>query len=150
MSPLLEVLAPVARSRVAALLVALHLIVAVYCLAQTPPLTEARWQDFNLSGDAAPIAGRELGASDQPRMLTVLILLDFPAAMALFLTNIFTARMFSSNLQTWSWINAGFMFVFTGLQWWLVGFALDRIATFIRSRRNGQRAIEQIVGRERR
>ena len=141
MNPLIQALTPLVRSRVAAVLVACHLIFSVYSLAQAPHLTEARWQNFNLSGDAAPIAGREFGATDQPRSLTVLILLDFPSAVALFGVNIFTARLFSANLQTWSWVNAGFMFIFTFVQWWLVGFALELLFIFIR-RNNRERAIE--------
>jgi hypothetical protein len=136
------------RSRVAAALVVLHLLFVIYALAQAPLLTKERWQDFNLSGDAAPIAGREFGAADQPQSLTVLIVLDFPAAMGLFIVNFFTAFLFSSHLETWSWVNAGFMFIFTLVQWWLVGFALERSIRFLLRQRNRQHAIEQIVGRE--
>ena len=136
------------RSRVAAAFVVAHLLFAAYALAQTPALTKERWQDFNLSGDAVPIAGRTFGSGDQPRSLTILILLDFPAAMGLFIVNFLTALLFSANLQTWSWVNAGFMFIFTLVQWWLVGFALEQTVRFLLRRRHRQHAIEQIVGRE--
>ena len=146
MNSLLKALRYVGRSRLAPVLVAVHLTLAIYSLAGKPANVEAFWQDFNASAHAIPIAGRAVAIPNEAPLLKTICWLDLPSLFFLYIVYLFVLFLPSMTITTLSWVTAALLFVFTFVQWWLIGLVIERIFHFISYKHHSPgNAIEQAL-----
>jgi hypothetical protein len=89
--------------------------------------------------------------SNETPLLKTICWLDLPALIILDIASLSLLLVPRMTVQTLSWLSAVFLLIVTFVQWWLIGFFLERGFLFMRKKRSGSGgAIEQIVGRERR
>lgn len=107
-------------SRPGLALVAVHFALVVYSLAAKPADL-----DTDTRAHPIPIAGRAVVIPDEGPLLKTIIWLDLPSLIGLYVLTFFYLPSMSNT--TLSWIVAAVLFVFTFIQWWLIGSFLERI-----------------------
>jgi hypothetical protein len=114
----------------------MHLVLVIYSLAETPPVTPDFGQDFNRDAHAIPIAGHVVRIPEEGPLLKAIFWLDFPSLCVFYIFSVFLSILFPlMNIQRLSWLNAAFLFAIAFVQWWLVGLSLEEVIRFLRKGR---------------
>ena len=136
--PILNFARRAAASRLGQTLFVIHLVLAVYAIAQKPPAAPGGLVD---GCQVLPIAGRAIRIPEESPLLRVIFWLDLPSMLVFVsLTNagILIAALLGlpPNFHILMLLQTVALLILTSVQWWETGFLLQSPAgRFIKPRR---------------